>query len=397
MHNVPIGRAAALTLLLACADPVRAGTAACPAAGDWLRVADTGRSVTAAASVFEELARRRVVLLGENHDSAEHHRWQLHTIAALHARLPRLVLGFEMFPRGAQPVLDLWVAGELTEAELLERTRWAQVWGVDPQLYLPIFHFARMHRVPMLALNVDRRLIRRVGDSGWESVPREEREGVGDPAPAAPAYLSRLYESYLDHLPPDERPDGTPTQARLREPDFLRFVQSMQVWDRAMAEGVAQGLTREPRATVVAIMGSGHLRDGHGVPHQLRALGVNDATVALPWDVDNDCTSLVAGAADLFFALAQPREAATERPRLGVRLDTVEQGVVIREVVAGSVADTAGLRAGDIVKTIAGVPAEKLDDVLSAVRRQAPGTWLPLTVQRGDAVLDLVARFPPPR
>ena len=45
------------------------------------------------------LAKRGVVLLGESHDQAEHHRWQLHTIAALFSHRPGMVLGFEMLDR----------------------------------------------------------------------------------------------------------------------------------------------------------------------------------------------------------------------------------------------------------------------------------------------------------
>ena len=61
------------------------------------------------------LAKRGVVLLGESHDQPEHHRWQLHTIAALFSHRPDIVLGFEMFPRRVQPVLDRWSKGELDE------------------------------------------------------------------------------------------------------------------------------------------------------------------------------------------------------------------------------------------------------------------------------------------
>jgi uncharacterized iron-regulated protein len=385
----------ALALLLACTSPC--ATAACVQPGGWLRLSDAGRLTLAPQEVFDDLAQRRVVLLGESHENAEHHRWQLHTIAALEGRVPRMVLAFEMFPRSVQPVLDQWTAGTLTEAQLLERTRWSEVWGHDAQLYLPIFHFARMHGVPMLALNVDRKLVRRVGEAGWEAVPPAEREGVGDAAPPSPTYLKILYQSYLVHLPPERRAQREPTEADLREPAFVRFVQSMQVWDRAMAEGIAQRLAREPDSTVVAIVGSGHVRGGYGVPHQLRALGVGSLAVALPWEVDEECAELTAGLSDLVFGVAPAEEAAVQRPRLGVRLDEGSDGVVIREVVRDSIAQAAGIQAGDVVRTIAGLPVRQVDDVLSVVRRQAPGTWLPLNVQRGTESLDLVARFPPQR
>jgi uncharacterized iron-regulated protein len=386
---------ATIALVLACTTSIV--TAACIDAGTWLRLSTDGRTQLTPQRVFNDLPQHPVVLLGESHENAEHHRWQLHTIAALQAEVPGLVLGFEMFPRSVQPVLDEWTAGKLTPAQLLERSRWSQVWGHDAQLYLPIFHFARMHRVPMLALNVERQLVRRVGEAGWAAVPPAEREGIGDPAPPAPAYLSVLYESYVAHLPPDQRPQREPSEADLREPAFLRFVQSMQLWDRAMAEGIAQRIAREPGSTIVAIMGSGHLRGGYGVAHQLRELGVRDVVVALPWEVDGDCSELSAGVADLVFGVAEAEDPAMQRPRLGVRLDQASDGVVIREVVPDSVAQAAGIQAGDVVKTIAGLPVREVDDVLVAVRRQAPGTWLPLSVQRGSQSLELVARFPPQR
>jgi uncharacterized iron-regulated protein len=382
----------AITVALACSAPVLG--AGCIDAGSWMRLSDARRAKLAPQQVFDDLARRRVVLLGESHENAEHHRWQLHTIAALHARVPGLVLAFEMFPRRVQPVLDQWTAGKLTEAQFLQDSRWSEVWGHEAQLYLPMFHFARMHGVPMLALNVDRNLVRRVGEEGWEAVPPSEREGVGDAAAPSPAYLSSLYESYLAHLPADQRPQREPTEADLREPAFVRFVQSMQLWDRAMAEGIAQRLARAPASTVVAILGSGHLRGGYGVPHQLRELNVRDVAVALPWEVDEDCGELTAGPSDLVFGVSRVADTAAQPLRLGVRLDEAADGVVIREVVADSVAQAAGVQAGDVVKNIAGRPVRQVDDVLATVRRQAPGTWLPLSVQRGAQSLDLVARFP---
>ena len=50
-------------------------------------------------------AEKRVVLLGETHDIAEIHRWQLHVTAFLHMLRPQMAVGFEMFPLRVQPVL----------------------------------------------------------------------------------------------------------------------------------------------------------------------------------------------------------------------------------------------------------------------------------------------------
>lgn len=391
------------------ASPAADKDASCVQPGQWTWMTGAGAQSRRADSVLSELARRRVVLLGENHDSAEHHRWQLHIIAALYALNPDLVLGFEMFPRRAQPVLDEWSSGKITQEQLLERTAWTKVWGLDPQLYLPIFHFARMHRIPMLALNVDRSLVGRVSGSGWSAVPPEEREGVSDPAPPDPAYTTLLYDSYLEHHPgskpqrgPEHQPGAadanTPEAAKpdLGNPEFVRFVESMQVWDRAMAQAIAEHAHNTPRSLVVAIMGSGHLRNGYGVPHQLQDLGIANAAVVLPWDVTDDCKELTAGLADAFFGVDPgPPASAQQRPRLGIVLEDSADGIRIREVLAHSIAETAGLKAGDLITSIAGAPAKEGSDVIGAVQRQAPGTWLPITVKRATQSLELVARFPP--
>ena len=67
--------------------------------------------------------------------------------------------------------------------------------------------------------------------------------------------------------------------ARRASPDagFKGFLDNQLTWDRAMAEAlsleVSQDVRRNP-TLVVGIMGSSHVRFGHGVPHQLECLGV---------------------------------------------------------------------------------------------------------------------------
>jgi uncharacterized iron-regulated protein len=392
-------RSRALIVVLAglcqIAPAAQAGGSTCAPSGHWVRLGVDGARPVATDRYLAELARKRVILLGENHDSAEHHRWQLQTVSALHALNLDLVLGFEMFPRRTQPVLDDWVAGKLTEAELLARSEWNKVWGFDPQLYLPVFHFARMNRVPMVALNIDRALVRRIGEQGWSAIPPAAREGIDDPAPPSEAYLAALYDSWLEHLP-ENHPMRRPAAARdTSAAEFTRFVDSMQAWDRAMAQGIASRL-KGPGTLVVALMGSGHVRDGHGVPHQLRALGVGDIVSLLPWDAGNACDELQAGLADAVFGVDAPAPAPQpERPRLGIVLDQGAQGVAVREVVKDSIAERAGVRAGDVLTQVAGRAVGETADVVAAVQRQAPGTWLPMTVKRGSQVVELVARFPP--
>jgi hypothetical protein len=256
---------------------------------------------------------------------------------------------------------------------------------------LPLFHFARMNRIPMVALNVESSLTREITQKGYDAVTPEKREGVGRPAPPTDAYLDWLVPIWSQH----ERPGGKAAKADRNDPDFRRFVESQQTWDRAMAEVLAAAVKRPGAPLVVGIMGTGHINHGYGVPHQLAALGVTEFVTLLPWDRAAQCKNLVAGLADAVFGVAAPAgPRGGQRPRLGVYLEAGQDGVRIRQVEKGSIAEAAGIRDGDIVNEIAGVPAKQAGDVAEAVQRQAPGTWLPLKVRRGSETLELIAKFP---
>ena len=404
-HMKTIMRASLLPLvglLYACASGDGSGgtapRAACPPGrGEWV-IPATGRPI-AQAALFHDLATRSAVLLGESHTSADDHRWQLQTLAALYGRSPNLVLGFEAFPRRLQPVLDRWVAGEMSEQAFLEQTEWHEVWGYPAPLYMPLFEFARMNRVPMVALNVERKLVSRIGKEGWAAVPPDEREGVGAPATPSAAYVASLARVYAQHRqaapPTGETPAADPT-----DPAFKRFVEAQTTWDRAMAEAIAATHRRRGHPLVVAVAGRGHVEYGYGILHQLADLGLRDAAGVVTWLADRTCGEFLDAerapvAAAVFGVAAEEESTETPQgPRLGVRLGEAENGVAIVEVTAGSVAEAAGLEPGDIVRQAAGRPFAKPADLAAAIRRQPFGTWLPLAVERDGATLEVIAKFP---
>ena len=254
-----------LPALLATACTV--GPPQCVTSGGWVDPGTLHRVEDPIASS----ARHQVILLGEAHDRAADHRWELDTIAHVYAADPSLVLGFEMFPRSDQPALDEWLRGGQSEADFLARSDWKHVWGFDAALYMPIFRFARDHHVPMIALNVSSRTIHLVSAHGSAGVPSADREGVSVPAPPAPAYRAELAEVMGGH------------SGMVVTPDRLdHFIDAQLTWDRAMAEAIAAQRKRMPARPVVAIMGAGHLENRYGVPHQLDALGLSGALVLLP-------------------------------------------------------------------------------------------------------------------
>lgn len=348
-----------------------------------------GAGTSRGAKFLSRAARAQVVLLGESHDNADHHRWQLHTLAALAGLRAKTVIGFEMFPRRAQPVLDRWIAGELGEEAFLKASDWNEVWGFDAALYLPLFHFARLYRIRMIALNVDRALVRAVIANGLSSVPSEMRENVSAAAPASPAYVDWLYPIYAEHR---NKGDGPSRE----DAGFRRFIEGQLVWDRAMAQALADQSRLDPDALMVGIMGSGHIVHGHGVPRQLRDLGLSRIDTLLPWDADADCKEFVAGVATAAFGIAVSKP-LPQRPLLGIAIEAAPGGVRVTAVRQGSLAEAAGLRAGDVLVEAGGRKLSAPGEVSAIVSAMIPGTWLPLKILRQNESMEMLARFPPLR
>ena len=264
----------------------------------------------------------------------------------------------------------------------------------------------------MIAANVDRELVARVGREGWAAIPADARAGLSDPAPASAAYKRYLAKVFLEKQAlrhgrisksstaeddgAEREPAPSEVDAVLVSEAFRRFVEAQLTWDRALAEALATALRSRPGSLAVGIMGRGHVQNGYGVPHQLADLGVSDTSVVLPVEASEACEGLPTGLADAVFVVAPAERASVDqpRPRLGIQIEGTDGGVRVLDVVKGSVAESAGLRAGDVVTNAAGVPVAKTDRLIEIVQRQAPGTWLPLEISRDGEILSLVAKFP---
>ena len=74
----------------------------------------------------------------------------------------------------------------------------------------------------------------------------------------------------------------------------------------------------------------------------------------------------------------------TERPMLGVQLENTDNGPVIREVVAGSPAEKAGLQVDDILTRIGDTAITDAESAVTAVQNLTVGTEVAVEVTRGE-------------
>lgn len=347
--------------------------------------------------IIKNAARHRVVLLGETHTNFDHHLWQLQTIAQIHGHNPNMILGFEAFSTDVQDVLDNWVAGNLSKKDFLTQSKWNEFWRFDSNLYMPIFNFARINNVPMVALNINRSLIKKVSSGGWESVKKADRHGITNPATPSAGYMKILKDVYEQH---DKEKDKHGKEIKNQNSDdFDRFVDVQLTWDRAFAQNIASSLNENSGSVMVNIIGRGHIDYGFGVQSQLSSLGVSDVIALSPWDSFEDCAQLniennAIAIADAVFAIAKSLHIEkTNKPKLGVFIEQGEGGVLVKDIVKESVGESAGIKTGDLIIKAAGFNLQSPGELIAIINSIAPGTWLPLVVLRDGKKIEIVARF----
>jgi uncharacterized iron-regulated protein len=212
-------------------------------------------------AVLEELARARVIYLGETHNKPEDHAAQLQIIKDLHERNPRIAIAMEMFQRPFQRYLDRYVANDLSEEKLRENTEYKDRWGYPWENYAPVLRFAKANRLPVIALNAPTEVVRKVARRGLNRLSRDEQRYIPPLAEIQtddPAYRQVIQEIYEQAH-----------QGKGNSGDFERFFQAQVVWDETMADGIARFVQANPDFQVIVLAGQGHIAYGYGIPSRV--------------------------------------------------------------------------------------------------------------------------------
>lgn len=316
------------------------------------------------AGIIPRLAQKRLVYVGETHSNYSHHLLQLEIIQRLYALNPDMAIGLEFFQQPFQHVLDAYIRGELSEAEMLSRAEWYDRWIYDYRLYRPILRFARDNGIPVLALNVPMEIIEQVSSKGIGGLTPDQRAAL--PATiddSDQVYRQRLRRIFEQHAASGKR-------------SFDRFMDVQLSWDEGMARQIADYLKRHPQRRMVVLAGSGHLMYGSGIPNRVQRRIPVDAAIVLP----GDGLRIEPGISDLV-VIPQPAE-LPPAGLMGVMIADAEGGVAIRGVVPGSAAATAGLHEGDLILDIDGTPVRRTADIKIAMLDRRPGDQVRLRVLR---------------
>jgi uncharacterized iron-regulated protein len=212
--------------------------------------------------IIKQLATANIVYLGETHDSESDHQQQLVIIQTLFKHKPRLAIGMEMFQRPAQPLLDSYLTGKITAAQLRQQTEFDKRWGFQWEYYAPILEFARANRLPVIALNTPTEITRKAAKQGLESLTKTELRLIPPLAEidrSNAKYQQMILASYQQHA-------GI---VSISSKSFDRFYTAQLLWDETMAERTANFVNQHPDYQTIVLAGSSHIIYGYGIPDRV--------------------------------------------------------------------------------------------------------------------------------
>ena len=271
-----------LILLLAGCQHVAAPA---PVSGE-IRDLRSGEVLTA-AQLLTRLAAPARLIIGEQHDNADHHAAQLWLLRSLGEQRPQGSLLLEMLTPDQQPKIDAAREAPSSPSNLPEALAWQDGW--DWNLYGPIVRFALTQPYPLLAANLDSGEIRGVyHHPPILSGARSNAESVRN------MLLEQIADSHCGLLPTSQMPAMLAVQ---------------QQRDRRMAERLRVAPTPS-----LLLAGAWHARKDVGVPLHLQDLGAAaDTAVLMLSEQGDEVTSAMADY--VWYTPATPKQDYCEEMR----------------------------------------------------------------------------------
>lgn len=321
--------------------------------------------------VIESVSGKKIVYVGEYHDRFSHHAVQLEVIKGLYRKNRKLAIGMEMFQTPYQEVLDDYIAGKADEKEFLRKSEYFKRWAFDYRLYKPILDFARAEGIPVVALNIPREIVEKVSRKGIDALSDEDKKLIPPQMDFSESeYRERLREVFQRHAGSGER-------------NFDYFYQSQILWDETMAQSIDAFFRQRPdfqkEGQMVVIAGGGHISYGVGIPKRaFRRNGYSYATLLSDVEVEKDIADYI-----LF-----PKEIeVVPTPKLMVSLKEEQGKVIIEGFSENSVSEKAGLREGDVILSLDGVPVGSVDDMKIHLLSKRKGDTVRVRILRKSLLL----------
>jgi uncharacterized iron-regulated protein len=316
------------------------------------------------SDVIESVSEKKIVYVGEVHDVFAHHAVQLDIISGMYKKNKKFAIGMEMFQKPFQNILDRFIDGKMGEREFLNQSEYFKRWGFDYNLYKPILDFARTECINVIAMNLQREIIKSVAHNGIDSLSDEEKKEIPPDLDFSDIeYRKRLEKIFSMHKDSEGR-------------NFDYFYQSQILWDETMSQSIDNFLKEYPDYQIAVLAGQGHLMYGSGIPKRTHRRNSHDyAIVLIDAEVEKDIADYV--------VFPKHVEGITS-PKLMVFLQKKEEGYEIAGFPEESVSEKAGLKEGDILLFVDDVIISSIDDIKIHLLYKARGETVKVKVSRDE-------------
>jgi aminopeptidase N len=319
--------------------------------------------------IIPRLTTSRIIYVGETHDQFAHHMNQLKVIKKIHEAGYQLAVGMEMFQKPYQQVVDDYLAGRIDEVAFLKKTEYFIRWRYDYNLYKPIIDYLKQQRIPLVALNVQGDLTRKIAREGmYDLSDKQKKELPSDMNFSNETYRKDLNQVFTVHN----------KQENLQ--DFNYFLQAQMVWDEGMAESAHRFLVNHPDHKMVILAGNGHVRYKYGIPDRLYRRNHEPFTVVVQDEEIED------GVAD--YVLLTTKLTGQASPKLGVMVEEKDKRLVIKGIIQNGPAQKAGLQKDDVIEMFEERPVQSLADLKIALFYGKIGSTVKIKVKRADKTID---------
>ncbi len=334
------------------------------------------KAIQSLPEIISCVANMAIVYVGEKHDRYADHLMQMEVIKGLHQYNSKLAVGMEMFQRPYQTALDDYISGKIDEKAFLRESHYFATWRFNYYLYRQILQYARDFNLPVIALNMDHKVVKKVSRKGIKGLTTEERDLVPQGMDFSDAeYKARLRSVFAQHR--EQFSDrNAPTT-------FDNFYETQVLWDETMAESIQRFLAKNPGYQMVVLAGNGHLSYGSGIPKRAYRRTREAYSVILP----DPQVPLETGLAD--FVVFPNAEDVQEPPKLMVVVETKDGSLKIVDFLPGSGAKEGGMKKGDIILAVDNQRVEDLETLRIILFARKDGDTTLVKVRRGEREMEL--------
>ncbi len=360
-----------------------------PKVGDLLHL-PTGHRIDL-ADMLKSIGDTRVIFVGETHDNPASHQFQFDILQGLQQQNPgKLAMGMEMFSPEQQPILDRWSAGELEEKDFLREVSWFENWQMNFALYRPLLSFCRDNRIPVIALNAPKSLVQKIGRTPLAELTEELRTQLPELDFDDPYQRAMAESIYRGHSMGKAMNDG--------------FIRVQTLWDETMAQNLADYLQSSDGKDrqILVIAGGNHVRYGFGIPRRLHRrlpvsyLLIGSREIEIPKQreaqlMDVRMPQFPMRAWD--YLKLTSYEKVNLGVKLGIAIEDDPQGVLVKMVMPGSVAEKAGIKKDDLLLQADEMRLYERFDLLYLLMNMQSGEQIQLSLQRGAEILLIPVSF----